>query len=515
MFLCVNLCDPLRLKINLNTCDAPKKNMDITQNFIKQTLGSKIKAESVARRVQKVVPAYQHFLETHKLKTPAAFYNLPPLDKKSYMLAYPFAELLGDDADKTLAIFRYSGSSGNAFFWTYLKSSSRFAAFGTRIFLEQSFAVHKKKTLAIVGLGLGSWLPGEHVSWGLKNMALQVRYPFLVFTPGNNLEEIIEIIHKMQDFVEQIILLIVPSAIAYLHLKANQLQKPLLLAKLRYIALSEPFPESIRTNLAKRAGISENLPFMFSMYGSTDTGGLGAESLATIALRKLLVQNPLIAEQLNINFPIPLFFHFFAANTFLETVNGNLCITRWQGIPLLRYLIYDKVAFYSWRKLKKAILNSDYLQPENEPFVKIIASASNLLPNLLAVTGRSDSCLILGGTNLTEYMLDEAVKCEDLQDIITGIYRARIVYEEERQYLGFDLELCQGVIENEKISQKVYHSLIQSLGKVEPFFLSDWQNIYSHWDSDSTKRILRLNFLPFPSLSQTIETSIKQRGIVK
>lgn len=90
--------------------------MDITPNFIKQTLGSKRKAKSVARRIQKVVPAYQHFLEAQKVKITAAFENLPYLDKESYMLAYPFGELLGDDADKTLAIFRSSGSSGNAFF---------------------------------------------------------------------------------------------------------------------------------------------------------------------------------------------------------------------------------------------------------------------------------------------------------------------------------------------------------------------------------------------------------------
>jgi phenylacetate-CoA ligase len=485
----------------------------MNQNFFKQTLGAKRTAESVARRVQNYVPAYKSFLISQGIKIPTKFDILPTIDKKNYIQAYPLAELLGNDSEQMLAIFRSSGSSGNPFFWPYLRSSSRFSAIGTRIFLEQSFAIHKRKTLAIVGLGLGSWLPGEHISWGLKNLALQVTYPFLVFTPGNNLQEVIEMIQKMRDFVEQIIVFIVPSAISHLHQLANHLNISLPLSQLRYVVLGEPFPESIRTSLAESSGLMENFPFMLSMYGSTDTGGMGTESPTTFILRKLLVQNQALAKHLGISLPIPLFFHFFAANTFLEIVDGNLCITRWQGIPLVRYIVFDKVAFYNWRKLKKTIINSQYLQPKDEPLVQKIASASNWLPNLLAVTGRSDRCLIIGGTNLTEYILDEAVKCEKLKNILTGIYRARMIYEEERQYIEFDLELRQEVVELEEIREWVYSSLIEALGRIEPFFLSDWQNIYRHWDSEPNQRILRLNFLPWPSLSQTTETSIKQRGI--
>lgn len=485
----------------------------MNQNLFKQTLGLKLIAEKVARRVQKNVPAYQDFLEKHDVKVGESFANLPPTDKKSYILTYPYEQLLGDDSEQILAIFRSSGSSGNPFFWPYLKSSNRFVGLATRIFLETSFAIHQKKTIAIVGLSLYSSI-GEHFSWGLKNMSLQVNYPFWVVTPGNNLQEIIEIIHKIQNFVEQIILLIVPSTIAYLQVKANELQKPLPLNKLKYIALSEPFPESSRTYLQKQAVIAEDTPFMFSMYGSTDTGGIGVESLATIALRKLLVQNQVLAKRLAIDLPIPLFFHFIAPNTFLETVDGSLCITRWQGIPLVRYIVYDKVAFYSWRNLKKIILNSKNLNSEDEKFINIIKSASNWLPNLLAVTGRSDSCLIVGGSNLSEYMLDEAVKAKELETIMTGIYRVHLIYEKERHFLEFKLELRQNVEENEEIRDRVYHSLIQSIGRLDPSFLSDWQNIYSRWDDYPNERIFRLNFQPYPTLSQTTETLIKQRGIV-
>ncbi|MBD1882017.1 hypothetical protein [Coleofasciculus sp. FACHB-T130] len=484
------------------------------QSFIKKSLGSKRLAEKIYQRAQRGVPAYKQFLETQGIKARVPFNKLPLSDKKSYALAYPFEELLADDADKIYAIARSSGSSGNSFYWPILKSNSRFVGLKTRIFLERTFAVHKKKTLAIVGLSLGSSLGGVSFSWALNNMAANTPYPFWVFCPGIQQDDIIEMICKMNPFVDQIILLIVPSAIAHLHLKASEQKRSLPLEKLRYIVIGEPFPESIRTSLQNRAGIAEDIPFMFSMYASADTGGLGTESLASIALRKLLYRNQKLANSLGLESPIPHFFHFIASDTFVELVDGHFCVTRWQGIPLVRYILYDRVALYNWRKLRKAILISDKLDSQDEALVKIIAKSSPWLPNILAVTGRSDSCLILLGTNLTEYMLDAAVKCEELNDILTGLYRARILYEEDQQYLEFDLEVRQGVTSDEAVSDRVYYSLVKTLGQVQPEFLDDWKRVFSAWDNVPNKRILRLNFLPWPNLSQNTEKTIKQRGIV-
>jgi len=141
-------------------------------------------------------------------------------------------------------------------------------------------------------------------------------------------------------------------------------------------------------------------------------------------------------------------------------------------------------------------------------WVKILSSASEQLPDLIAVTGRTDSCLLLNGINLTEYMLDEAVKCQELQSILTGLYRAKIAYQEARQYLAFDLEIEQGVSPDQGTVDKVYQLLVQSLGKVQPIFLNYWRNVYSAWDNEPTQRILQLNLLPWPTLSQATETSI-------
>ncbi len=422
---------------------------------------------------------------------------------------------LGDDYQEIFAMHSSSGSSGNPFYWPALKADSLSVPDLIGQLLENWFDIERKKTLAIVGLSLGSWAGGEYISWALKTMALNHSYPFWVFSCGNHHDEIIRAISQMESSVDLIILFMVPSAIGHFYLKASQLKQTLPFEKLRYIVMGEPFPESIRASLQRRAGVKDNSPFMFSVYGSADTSGLGIETLTTIALRKLLYQNNALASELGIEYPIPNFFHFTARDTFVEVLDGHLCVTRWQGIPLVRYILYDRVGLYSWQGLKQAILKSAMLQPEDKPWLEILSSASDRLPDLLAVSGRADSCVILKGTNLTEYMLDAAVKCQELSGVLTGLYRAKIIYEQERQYLQFDLEIIGAIKPDRAIVDRIYHTLVQMLGKVQPEFLDDWQNVYSQWDRDPTKRILRLNLIPWPSLSQKTETSIKQRGIVK
>ena len=483
------------------------------QTFVRDYLGSKQVAEKLAQKAKQFVPAYKRYLERYGLKPGEPFEKLPTLDKKSYALVYPYKDLLVSD-EEIFTLFRSSGSSGNSFYWPQLKSTYRSSPVATRKFLEEIFSIDQKKTLAIVGFNLGGWIGGESSSWNLKNVALDAPYPFWVLCPGNDIDEIIKVICQLESSVEQIILLIVPSAIAHLHLRANQLKQSLPVKKLRYLVGGEPFPETLRTSFQNMARVEHNIPFMLSVYGTGDTGNLGFESLYSVALRKLC-QNKALTEELGIESPIPHFFHFVAPDTFLETVNGNLCVTLWQGIPLVRYILYDRVSLYSWQELRQAILSSDKLNYKDEPWVKLLQSASELLPDLIALTGRTDSCLIIGAVNLMEYMLDEAVKNEELSDILTGLYRAKILYEENKQYLSFDLETVQGIALDQEKTERVYYSLVKTLGHLEPSFLEIYKNIYSIWDTVPTKRILRLNFLYWPSLSQTTETSIKQRGIVQ
>jgi phenylacetate-CoA ligase len=483
--------------------------LNISSKLTKTSLGSKFLARRVAQQIQQQIPAYQKFLAHQGLQIPVDFEDLPISDKQSYILPSSLEDLSGDRLDHSLSLYQSSGSSGNSYYWPMLRSTNRFAIPATKFFLEKTFQIHKKKTLIIIASSLGSWLGGEHFSWTFKSLAQQVTYPLMVFTPGSNPEEIVTIIARLSCFFQQIIILITPSFIPLLYHKAETLNLALDLSKLKYLVTSEYFPESLRLTLKKKAQLSIEEVFMVSMYGSADTGGLGVESPASIAMRQLLEEYPDLREYLGIKLPLPIFFHNIRFDSYLEQIEQKFCITQWQGIPLLRYHIFDQVTFYSWKSLKKAILASKLINQEHS-LRRFINASSDFLPNIIAVSGRFDKTLILGGTNFSESMLDSAIKSEKLSHLLTGLYRAKILYDHDQFQLSLDLELSTKVMQTEEVKDMIYREIIQQLGKVQPEFAKDWEDIYQDWEMTSTKRILKLNFLPSPSLSNLRKKMIKQ-----
>jgi phenylacetate-CoA ligase len=489
---------------------------NINLALIKTSLGSKFLAHRVAKRIQKKIPAYQKFLAQQGIQIPAKFADFPISDKHSYILPSSLEELSGDRLNHSVSLYRSSGSSGNAYYWSMLRSTNRFAIPATKFFLEKTFQIHKKKTLIIIAASLGSWLGGEHFSWTFKSLAQRVRYPLTVFTPGSNLEEIVTIIDQLNYFFEQIIILISPSFIPLLHHKAATLNLTLDLSKLKYLVTSEYFPESLRQTLRKKAQLPSEEVFMVSMYGSADTGGLGVESPASIAMRQLLEEYPDLREYLGIKLPLPIFFHSIRFDSYLEQIDQKFCITQWQGIPLLRYHLFDQVHFYSWKSLKKAILETELID-QDHPLRKVIKTANNFLfdvtSDMIAVSGRFDKTLILGGTNFSEAMLDSAIKSESLSHFLTGLYRAEILYNNEQFQLSLDLELNPNLVQTQAIEELIYTEIIQQLSKIQPEFAKDWQEIYQDWEVTSNKQILKLHFLPSPSLSNLREKMIKQSSL--
>jgi phenylacetate-CoA ligase len=397
-------------------------------------------------------------------------------------------------------------------YWPCLRSHDRYAAWGTRRFLESCLAIHRKRTLAIVGAALGSWIGGDHISWLLKSASLRSRYSFSVFAPGNNHAEIIDIITEVEPRVDLIILFITPSYIRYLHLRAESLGKTLPLSKLRYLVTGEPIAEQVRMSLQAHASVPPHEPFMLSFYGSADTGMLGIESPSSVALRKLLTLNEGLAAELGFSQPVPHLFHYCAPDAYVETIDGELCVTRWQGIPIVRYNLHDKARLYRWRTLRAAVLKSNLIQTSDEPLREVIRKSWTILPDLIAVEGRSDG-LILGGSNVSEAMLDEVVRTRALESVLTGMYKARLGLVDGQQILELDLELRPGVTVDAEGADRVYDALIQSLCRVQPELRGDWENIHRVFDRDPSRRILQLRWHPWPVLSREVEALPKRCSI--
>jgi phenylacetate-CoA ligase len=107
------------------------------------------------------------------------------------------------------------------------------------------------------------------------------------------------------------------------------------------------------------------------------------------------------------------------------------------------------------------------------------------------------------------------VHSPELATWLTGAYKARVRIEHERQFLEFDLEFRAETPPTPAVQDLVYAALVQALGREQPEFIDDWRNIYTAWDNDRPRRILRFNPFTWPELSQRTEKEIKQRGTQK
>jgi phenylacetate-CoA ligase len=479
----------------------------------KKTLGSEKKALKLALKGYETIPAYQNFLDNQGIKSPNCFEDLPVTDKNNYILKYDFKELIHQNATKGYRIGTSSGSSGKNTYWLNSPDSVTNNGLKLRIFLESNFQTHLKPTLAIMALNYPAWAASENLDLALKISSMGINYTFYTFSCGIKLDSIIDVINLMNSDVEQIVIFIVPSTIFHLQERAKHLGYDLPIEKLRYIVVGEFFTENLRINLQNQAQVTPEKPFMYSFYGSSDTVTLGTESLASISLRKLLYQNPILASDLGFDHVIPKFFHLTNKDTFIETDDEGILVTQWDDIPLFRYLLSDNVSLYSWRDLKQEILEASANYDLCPKLLKIINNSTNYLPDILALKGRNDKCIVFRGLNIYEYLLDTIVRHQDLQDILTGIYYAKIIYRENgQQVLKFDLETKLDL--NSQLQEYLYHFLINTLCKLYPDFAEDWETIYCQWEKNSNDKILDLNFHLYPQLSQNLLNKNKHQAIL-
>jgi hypothetical protein len=110
-------------------------------------------------------------------------------------------------------------------------------------------------------------------------------------------------------------------------------------------------------------------------------------------------------------------------------------------------------------------------------------------------------------------MLDEAVRTTALESVLTGMYKVRLGLRDGQQVFEFDLELRPGVTLDAEVADRIYNELIQTLCRIRPEFGSDWDNIYRVFERDPSRRVLQLQWHPWPALSREVEPLPKRPSI--
>jgi phenylacetate-CoA ligase len=481
-------------------------------------MGSLDAARSAFERFYAGSKAYRHLIDRGSLRE-AEWKNLPLLTKKSFYDAYPWRDIVPAESYRFIySIIRSSGTtnkdgSGRGFFWPQLKDQDLRMEPVVHSMLVETYQLQKKPTLIIIGMSLGSWAGGEQFAFLFKLLALRSTLPLVTFAPGNQHTEILEIIEKCHEEFDQILIVFCPSAIFYLEQLARQKGFALPLHKISYLVTGEPFPEESRVNLQKRGGRQDTQLPMLSLYGSADTGMLGFESLPLIRVRKYLVQHPELAAQIGIaTRSIPNLYHAQLEGSYLEAVEDELVITKWQGFPLVRYNIEDKVKFLCWSRLCQAVASDDQANAEGWNRLAELG-----LPDIIAVWGRSRGCVFLCGSNIFETMLQEVLLRSSLTDDSTGAFIAWTGSANGRQVLSWQIELKRDAIPPSGPRLEALHEeLVVLLGEQQPEFREDYEKFYRILEGEGL-RIFQLHFCVTPALSEhpKYTAGIKRKVIVE
>lgn len=494
---------------------------------LKASRGDARSAWAVARRAAKTVPGYRRFLEERGvdpavlLSGGVLWTDIPVMDKKNFLLAYPLADLLAP-GDSAFTFMRSSGTGGPPHFWPRRAAprplwerlirkarTPRLDLSDTSGILDHLFRIRSVKTLAIVGQALGPWASGLLTHSELYNLAHKT--PSLtVLCVGSRYDEIIDTVLTLHAPYERVLLLMVPSGIEALLELVDQRGAAFPFEKSRFAVLAEPFTEEFRQRLSEscRPVFPETAIAAYS-YGLSEMGRVGCESMYSAALRRLLHLCPPLREALRIESPLPGLFHL-SDSVYAETIGGELVCTQWDhnAIPLVRYNVHDDAEIWDWSWLRRWAARAA-VPPEAEPLRRLVAQSPRL-PDIVAYYGRNNGIKILGGVLLHDADLDAALHSPELLRWATGQHMVRPA-EGRRDGVHWDIELKRGADASPELEELFYKVLVREMRSIDAQFSNDYQNIYRLREDDPEKRVFRIRFHPWPSISEKLRDQPKRR----
>lgn len=399
---------------------------------------------SVYKAAVDTVPAYKNFLiEKCGGKIPEVtsiedFYNLPFIDKSSYIQAYPIEDLcLNGTLHGKHLISTSSGSSGKYQYWPIRPETEKEYAAMVYNELNETCKISQKSTLVILGLMMGGNLSGALFAYALRAAAIE-NENFTLMTPGLDEQATIEFIKQFSPKYEQTIIYSYPATAKNIIESAAEqgieIKKHNILLKLIGDSYSEQFRDNINELLGYPYGYLESVS---AGYGATDFRAVGKENHLCTAIRRLLYENSRIKEVIGVD-DVPTICQLNINSVFVEAVEEELIITQKNAIPLVRYKSNDsggiilfndmieRLKSYSldpFKKLKEFGLNSDNIS-EN-PFV--------------FVTGRRDGLVFNGAKIKTENIKAVFEKNPYLAERVTGEFQIKKIVDNEEQYIELSI----------------------------------------------------------------------------
>lgn len=433
------------------------------------------------------VPAYKDFLKKNridpaKIKTITDFSDVPPVNKKNYLLKYPLERLCWDgEMASSDMISLSSGSSGEPFFWLRSKEHEQETMLDHELFLVDSFGINKRSTLFIVSFSMGMWVAGTLTHRAVQDIAS--RYKMTVITPGINKNDVLNIIKKLGPKYDQIIIAGYPPFMKDIVDGGGTSGIDWKKLKVRFLFAAEAFSEKWRDHMYKKVGARNPLKDSLNIYGTADALILGHETPLSILIRRLANKNKagLYKDLFKYDARVPTLVQYNPSSKYFESTDGNLIFSAFSGIPLVRYEIGDSGDMVSYDNMA-ALLKKYHIDIIKE--ARLVGINNWKLP-FLYVYGRNDLTASLYGINIYPENIRDALTKEKIEKEISGKFVMSTRNDKQmNQYLEMAFELKDGVTKTRLSLQKnikdtvvkvlkqknnEYNELYKSLGpRVEP-----------------------------------------------
>ena len=364
------------------------------------------------RRAARTVPAYRAFLKEHgvqprDIQTFEDFQQLPTTSKEDYLLKHDLPELMPrGKLDGSFVITTSSGSTGEPLFWPRLKRQDDGALRGLQAYYSL-FDIRTKSTLLLVTVSLGLHVAGQCMTDLSLRIARMPGNRITVATPGCSVEDTLEIMAHLSPRFDQTIVVAYPSFIQ--QAVAAGAERGIRWPDLNVFVLTggESWSEDWREFMIDSLGGPPHPMRVTGVYGSADGGGImGFETPLSVLARRLAHGRNQVRQCLFGGLPEAAFVQFNPMGKFFEVVDvaGELALTCWQAVPLIRYTLHDVGDVLPFSVVMERIRHCS-IDPEILLHDRGVASQQVWQWPFLSCFGRSDGVVSVANANVYPHSL--------------------------------------------------------------------------------------------------------------
>lgn len=476
-----------------------------------ERLGEKMVMDLFSKTA-KQVPAYRNFLKKHKinyqkLKTIGDLNKLPAVNKQNYIRINKLEDFFPNKDISYLTTFSAtSGSTGEPAYFPRGEDGDKQYEYISEIFLRNQFDIHKKKTLGIIGFGLGIWIGGVFTYKNFNKISAK-GYPLTLIPVGPNKDLFLKSLVKFGHLYDQIILMGYAPFIKDVIDDASDYGVDWKKYNIKIFTAAEGYSEEFKKYITDKAGIKNPLLDFINLYGTVELGTMAHETALTNLIRKIANENPKVKKEFFSHRPaLPTLAQYYPHLTYFEEVNREVVGSGAVSMPLLRYSFPD---------IGGVIKFEDMIHRLKLTGIDIIKEAKkyNIDKKILKlpfvyVYERADSVVSLYGIQIYSDIIRSVLINRKLYKLLTGKFTMIIEHDnKQNQYLKINLELKNSNINSAKIYKSIECQLLKDLR----YKSSELNELFNHIKG---RKLLKLKFWP-NNYKKYFSPGMKQKWAIK